>query len=67
MIAPNPDGPIEPLDLPDIPDLPIGSPDIRVDPDKGVTVSGEIGDVPLDLTFGKDGVDLKTRDRQISR
>jgi penicillin-binding protein 1A len=64
VVTPNPDGPIEPLDLPDIPDLPIGSPDIRVDPDKGVTVSGEIGDVPLDLTFGKDGVDLKTRDKQ---
>ena len=63
VIAPNPDGPIEPLDLPDIPDLPIGSPDIRVDPDKGVTVSGEIEGVPLDLTFGKDGVDLKTRDK----
>ena len=63
VIAPNPDGPIEPLDLPDIPDLPIGSPDIRVDPDKGVTVSGEIEGIPLDLTIGKDGVDLKTRDK----
>ena len=63
VIAPNPDGPIEPMDLPEIPDLPIGTTDIRVDPDKGVTVSGEIGDVPLDLTIGKDGVDLKARDK----
>jgi penicillin-binding protein 1A len=64
VIAPNPDGPVEPLDLPDIPELPIGTPDIRVDPDKGVTVSGEIEGVPLDLTIDKNGVDLKTRDKQ---
>ena len=64
VVAPDPDGPIEPLDLPEIPDLPIGTPDIRVDPDKGVTVSGEIGDIPLDLTIDKNGVDLKTRDKQ---
>ncbi|MEQ1538838.1 MAG: transglycosylase domain-containing protein [Sphingorhabdus sp.] len=64
VVTPNPDGPIEPLDLPDIPDLPIGTPDIRVDPNNGVTVSGEIGDVPLDLTIDKNGVDLKTRDKQ---
>ena len=63
VVAPDPDGPIEPLDLPEIPDLPIGTPDIRVDPDKGVTVSGEIGDIPLDLTIDKNGVDLKTRDK----
>ena len=63
VIVPNPDGPIEPLDLPEIPDLPIGTPDIRIDPDTGVTVSGKIGDVPLDLTFGKDGVDLTTREK----
>ena len=63
VIVPNPDGPIEPLDLPDIPDLPIGSPDIRVDPDTGVTVSGEIEGIPLDLTIGKDGVNLTTRDK----
>ena len=63
VVAPDPDGPIEPLDLPEIPDLPIGTPDIRVDPDTGVTVSGEIGDIPLDLTIDKNGVDLKTRDK----
>ena len=63
VVAPDPDGPIEPLDLPEIPDLPIGTPDIRVDSDKGVTVSGEIGDIPLDLTIDKNGVDLKTRDK----
>jgi penicillin-binding protein 1A len=65
--APDPDGPIEPLDLPDIPDLPIGTPDIRVDPDKGVTVSGEIGEVPLDLTIGKNGIDVKASEKQVPR
>jgi penicillin-binding protein 1A len=64
VTAPNPDGPIEPLDLPDIPELPIGTPDIRVDPDNGVTVSGEIEGIPLDLTIDKNGVDLKTRDNK---
>jgi penicillin-binding protein 1A len=66
-ISPNPDGPIEPLDLPDIPELPVGTPDIRVDPDQGVTVSGEIGDVPLDLTIGKNGLDVKAGEKQVPR
>ncbi len=67
VIIPNPDGPIEPMDLPEIPDLPIGTTDIRVEPDKGVTVSGEIGDVPLDLTIGRDGVDVKAGEKQKPR
>jgi penicillin-binding protein 1A len=67
VTTPNSDGPIEPLDLPDIPELPAGTPDIRVDPDQGLTVSGEIGDVPLDLTIGKNGVDVKTGEKQAPR
>jgi penicillin-binding protein 1A len=65
---PDPDGPIEPLDLPEIPEIPgVSKPDIRVDPDKGVTVSGEIEGVPLDLTIDKNGIDVQSRDRQGSR
>jgi penicillin-binding protein 1A len=67
VTAPNPDGPIEPLDLPDIPDLPIGTPDIRIDAEKGVTVSGEIGDLPLDITVDKNGLDVTTREKQAPR
>ncbi len=64
--TPDPEGPIEPLDLPEIPEFPLDvqRPDVRVDPDKGVTVSGEIEGVPLDLTIDKNGVDVRARDRQ---
>jgi penicillin-binding protein 1A len=61
---PDPNGPIEPLDLPEIPEIPIqvGGADVRIDANKGVTVSTEIGGVPLDVTWGRDGVDVKSRD-----
>jgi penicillin-binding protein 1A len=67
--APDPEGPIEPFDLPEIPDIPlnIGGTDVRIDPDKGVTVSGEIEGVPLDLTIDRDGVDLQARDSNKGR
>jgi penicillin-binding protein 1A len=61
---PDPEGPVEPLDLPDIPEIPvdIGNTDVRVDPGKGVTVSGEIEGVPLDVTIDKNGVDIRQRE-----
>ena len=61
---PDPTGPIEPLDLPDIPELPvnINGTEVRVDPDKGVTVSGQLEGVPLDVTIGRDGVDVRQRE-----
>jgi penicillin-binding protein 1A len=67
--TPDPEGPIEPLDLPEIPEFPVDiqRPDVRVDPDKGVTVSGEIEGVPLDLTIDKNGVDIRSREKQGDR
>jgi penicillin-binding protein 1A len=65
VAKPDPEGPVEPLDLPEIPE--IGTPEVRVDPGNGVTVSGEIEGVPLDLTIGKDGVDLKARDKPTNK
>jgi penicillin-binding protein 1A len=62
---PDPTGPIEPLDLPEIPS--IENPDVRVDADNGVTVSGEIEGFPLDLTINKDGVDVRPREKQSQR
>jgi penicillin-binding protein 1A len=58
---PDPTGPIEPLDLPEIPELPvnIGSSDVRIDKEKGVTVSTEVGGVPIDMTLGRDGFDIQ--------
>jgi penicillin-binding protein 1A len=65
----NPDGPIEPLDLPDIPDLSdlpinIGEPHVKIDKDKGVTVTTDIGGVPIDMTLGKDGFDINAGERR---
>lgn len=63
-VEPDPEGPIEPLDLPDIPELPvnINGTEVRVDPGKGVTVSGQIEGVPLDVTIGRDGVNVQPRE-----
>ncbi len=63
---PDPEGPVEPLDLPEIPEIPeipvdIRRPDVRIEED-GVTVSGEIEGIPLDLTIDKNGVDVKQRE-----
>lgn len=57
---PDPEGPVEPLDLPDIPEgqINIGDTDIKIDGDKGVTVNGKIGDVPLDVRVDKNGVSV---------
>jgi penicillin-binding protein 1A len=64
VVEPDPEGPIEPLDLPDIPELPvnINGTEVRVDPNKGVTVSGQIEGVPLDVTIGRDGVNVQSRE-----
>jgi penicillin-binding protein 1A len=64
---PDPQGPVEPLDLPEIPEIPgVENPDVRIDPD-GVTVSGEVDGTPLDLTIDKNGVDIRQREKQGSR
>lgn len=64
VVEPDPEGPIEPLDLPDIPEIPvnINGTEVRVDPNKGVTVSGQIEGVPLDVTIGRDGVNVQSRE-----
>ncbi len=59
--APDPEGPVEPLDLPELPDIPIDieNSDVRVDEQDGVTVKTEIGGVPLELKLGRDGVNVQ--------
>ena len=66
---PDPDGPVEPLDLPDIPDMPIGieGTDIRINRNDGVTVSTDIGGVPVDVKLGNDGIDVKQREETNER
>lgn len=67
--ARDPAGPVEPLDLPEIPEIPvdINVPQVRVDPEKGVTVSGQLEGMPIDLTIGRDGVDLRQREERQPR
>jgi penicillin-binding protein 1A len=69
VVAPDPTGPIEPLDLPEIPELPVDiqRPEVRVDPERGVTVSGEVEGIPLDVTIGRDGLDVRSREERERR
>lgn len=71
VTLPDPEGPIEPIDLPEIPELPINidGTDVRINADKGVILSTELGGIPLDVTIGRDGVDVQPgeRERQVRR
>ena len=63
---PDPDGPIKPLDIPDIEDLQdipidLGDSEIRIRRNDGVSLSTEIGGIPLDLNIDGDGVAVQTR------
>ena len=70
--APKPksDGPVEPLDLPEIPQLPdsinIGGSDVKLDEEDGLTVTTEIDGVPLDIRLGRDGIDIRPREKESS-
>ncbi len=59
---PDPEGPVEPLDLPEIPELPIdlGDTDVRINEKDGVTITTDVGGVPLDVTLGRDGLDVRS-------
>lgn len=64
IAAPDPDGPVEPLDIPDLSDLPdvpidLGRSQIRIEGDKGVSVSTELGGVPVDVSVGPDGLEIR--------
>ncbi len=68
--VPDPEGPIEPLDLPEIPDIPIdfGDADIRIDEGEGVTVTSDINGFPLDVSIGREGLDVRrAQDRERQR
>lgn len=58
---PDPEGPIEPLDLPELPELPEGirNTDVRINEQDGVTVNTEVGGVPLDIRLGREGVEVQ--------
>ncbi|HEV7233225.1 MAG TPA: transglycosylase domain-containing protein [Sphingorhabdus sp.] len=63
---PDPEGPIEPLDLPELPDMPVDieGTDIRVDEREGVTIDTEVGGVPLEVKMGREGVQVQPSQRE---
>jgi penicillin-binding protein 1A len=62
---PDPEGPIEPLDLPELPDIPVNieGTDVRIDEGQGVTVNTEVGGVPLEVRLDREGVNVKPKER----
>jgi penicillin-binding protein 1A len=60
--TPDPEGPIEPLDLPELQELPIdiGNSDIRIDQKQGVTVNTDVNGVPFEITLDRDGANIQT-------
>ena len=59
--APDPEGPIEPLDLPELQELPIdiNNSNVRIDENEGVTVTTEVGGVPLEIKLDRDGANIQ--------
>ena len=66
---PDPEGPFEPLDLPELPNMPIkiGDTDVRINEEDGVTVTTEVGGVPVDVNLGRDGIAVKPANRERQR
>ena len=59
--VPDPEGPIEPLDLPELQELPIdiGNSDIRIDEGQGVIVNTDVGGVPMEITLDRNGANIQ--------
>jgi penicillin-binding protein 1A len=58
---PNPQGPVEPLDVPTVEDIPLGDGGATLDVDgQGATISGAIEGVPVGLRIDRNGVRLET-------
>ncbi len=60
----NPDGEIEPLDLPDIPIQVNDKTKVNISKDDGLTVTTEIDGVPVDFTLNRDGFDIGKGDKK---
>jgi penicillin-binding protein 1A len=59
--VPDPEGPVEPLDLPELQELPmdIGNSELRIDQNQGVILNTDVGGVPLEIQLGRDGADIQ--------
>jgi penicillin-binding protein 1A len=58
---PDPEGPVEPFDLPELPDIPVDieGTNVRVNEGEGVTIDTEVGGVPLEVKLGREGVEVQ--------
>lgn len=68
--TPDPEGPVQPLDLPEIPEIPeipefpVGNSEVRINREDGVTLSTEIGGIPMDLSVDGDGLRVEERQEE---
>jgi penicillin-binding protein 1A len=58
---PDPEGPIEPLDLPELSEFPVdvGNAEVRIDQGEGVTVNAEVGGMPVEVKLDRGGVNIQ--------
>jgi penicillin-binding protein 1A len=57
--SPDPEGPVQPLDVPELGDIPLGgNTSVRVG-EGGAVISGQIEGVPVDLRIDRNGVQLE--------
>jgi penicillin-binding protein 1A len=67
---PDPEGPVEPLDLPELPSLPqldLGNSQIDIEGGDTLHVQTDLGGLPIDLRVGKDGVSVNPGNRDPQR
>lgn len=63
--APDPSGPVQPLDIPDIPPIPVGDSGATIGVrDGGAVISGDIQGVPVDVRIDGQGLQVEPRNRE---
>ena len=66
--SPDPEGPVEPLDVPDLDDIPIGDGNSRLRIRDGEAVfSTEIDGIPVDVRIGEDGIGVNAEQIEEAR
>ena len=60
----DPEGPVQPMDVPDLDDIPLGDDGsrLRIREGEGISVSTEIEGVPVELTLDEDGLNVRPRE-----